>query len=151
MKWKLHVRTSDFSEYELIAANGDKIVFKYNRLQEILRLRFHDQHAVYSLDHVNFEARKFTLKNIYGSEIGSVTKALWNERSGYISFDGLLEKISYRINSDHTSLKIFTDHAEEATCEINPTSSRELMMLVLISLSWNLSIGVTKTAQAVYL
>lgn len=152
MKWTLQVRTSDFSEYELISAEGDKIVYKYNRSQQILRLRFNDQHAVFFFDDVNFSARKYSLKNIYGSEIGSVTKGLWNERSGHVRLDENPEKISYKINSDFTSL-IVNGHKSEATCEINAATlsgAEEQMMLVLISLAWKLSVGATNELDTVY-
>lgn len=144
MKWTLQSSASN-SEFELISADGKKVKFKYSRTQQSIRMRFDENHGVYVLDEGWFGARKFSIRNVYGSEIGTVSKALWKEASGTLLLNDVHEKINYRFNSKVSIVDVREGSMVTDTIAIADGKAEENYMLALIVFSWKQSIATVHT------
>lgn len=139
MKWSFHSSSPDFSAFELIGENSHKIVCKFNSNEGILRLRFDGHYSVFMFENTQLINRKFSITNVYGSEVGTVTRNLWHENTGIISLNhSLPHKLTYKINVFSSSIEV-SEKGVKSICELHslPDVGRELHFIpVLIALAW---------------
>lgn len=145
MNWTLQSDESS-SEYEMISDDGQKVRFKYSRSQQSVRMRFDGNYGVYVLDEGCFEARKFAIRNVYGSEIGHVSKGLWRETSGTITLDDITGKVNYQIDTKNALLQIQTGSVQ-STIYIVDGKNEENYFLSLIVLAWMQAVSVVHTSE----
>ena len=116
--------------------DGQKVKFKYSRNQQSIRMRYNENYGVYVLDEGCFDARKFAIRNVYGSEIGQVSKGLWRETTGTLTLNDVPGKIIYQIDVKKTLIEIRTGSDEKYVIHITDGNFEENFMLSLIVFSW---------------
>lgn len=138
MKWNVLLSPNDFSAYQFTSVDGKEFICKFNKSQGSFRMKYNDLYGVVLADTHQLFHRKFVLTNVYGSEIGLVTKNLWHENTGTVVFNHTGKKINYKIDSYSSFIEITIDNTIHF-CEIKnlPHPGRELhYMPVLIALAW---------------
>lgn len=138
MKWNVQLCADDFSAYGFVAADGNMFSCKYNRGQGSIRMKYNEHHGVLHVDSNHIIHRKFGLSNVYGSEIGMVTRNLWHENTGHIIFNEPANKLNYKIDS-YSSLIQISGNGTEHICELQnlPHPGREShYMPIVIALAW---------------
>ena len=138
MNWKLQLPGNDFSAYEFTSTSGAQLSCKYNRAAGSLRLRLGDHHAVFFVDELQLANRKIIVNNAYGSEIALLTKNLWKENSGTVSFDANSSKIHYKIDSHNYLVEITRDNNVNH-CDLNniPHPGKEQHFIpVILAMAW---------------
>jgi len=124
------------SEFELTSEDGQIIKFKYSHNQQSIRMRYNEHYGVYLLDDDSFVSRKFAIRNVYGSEIGTLSKGLWRENTGTLFFNEVTDKINYHIDQKQSAIQVFTGIREKDTIAIADGNVDENYMLSLIVYSW---------------
>ena len=138
MNWNVQLPSTDFSVYELVSEDGRKVVCKYNRSQGTIRLRYDGHYGVFMIEKDQLINRKFALSNVYGSEIGTVTKNLWHENTGSIAFNNPFHKLNYKIDAYSSFIEV-SEKGANNICEIEsiPHPGREQHYFpILIALAW---------------
>ena len=138
MKWTVQVSSNDFSAYHFTAADGKNFTCKLNRSQGSFRMKSNENYGVVFIDISHLTHRKFVLLNVYGSEIGIVTKNLWHENTGNIILNQSGKKLQYKIDTYSSFIEI---NCEGVTyyCDLQniPHPGREMhYMPILIALAW---------------
>ena len=148
MQWILNNSGSNVSDYQMTCDDGNRIVFKYSRSQQTIRMRCNEHYGVFVLDEGSFTSKKISIRNIYGSEIGALTKSLLRESSGYILLDDFPQKNHYIISSGKGIIElannttIFIDVTKKQDSNINET-----YLLSLIVFSWLQSVTADTTVR----
>lgn len=138
MKWIFQVSTENISEYFLLSAEGEKCSFKYSRLQQSIRIKYQDQRAVFLLDKNSFSTRKSFVRNVYGSEIGTIVKSLLNDQAGTITMLDAASKFHYKILTRENAV-LLSNGGFSALCQVDENDAKaheEFYMLAVIVLSW---------------
>jgi hypothetical protein len=148
MNWTLQPSGNHTTEFELIADDGTKISFKYSRTQQSIRMRFNEHYGVYVLDEGSFIARKFAIRNVYGSEIGTVSKGSWRETTGALVLDDLDKQVNYQINTKSSSVEINSGTSIKVDVGLSDRADEENYLLALIVFSWMQSVSAVQTAGA---
>ncbi|HEX8334406.1 MAG TPA: hypothetical protein VF622_17415 [Segetibacter sp.] len=148
MNWTLQPSGNHTTEFELIADDGQKITFKYSRIQQSIRMRFNEHYGVYVLDEGSFIARRFAIRNVYGSEIGAVSKGSWRETSGHLILNELSEKVNYQINTRSSLIEISTGTSIKVQIGLIDKPTEENYLLALIVFSWMQSVSAVHIAGA---
>lgn len=137
MKWILSNSGPNTSAYEMVREDGSKIVFKYSHSQQSIRMRYNDHYGVYVLDEGGLAGKKIAIRNVYGSEIGMVTKNLLRTTSGSVFFNDSPEIINYVISADQSLIEINGDTSISiAITGSIAESTYELHLLTSIVFSW---------------
>jgi hypothetical protein len=139
--------TGNTSEFELISDDAKRVAFKYSRTQHSIRMRFNDHYGVYVLDEGSLSTRKFSIRNIYGSEIGTVKKGAWRETIGTLHLDGGAEKFSYEIIAKDCLVNISSSTSAKPYIINVDSASEENYMLALIVFSWMQSVSKSQVAE----
>ena len=142
MKWIVEFTNSDHNSYEFLSADGRRFLCKFNRNQGSMRLKFADHFSVFLVDSHQLINRKILLSNVYGSEVGVLTKNLWKENSGQISLDEPYHKINYKIDS-YSSFIELSEGSQTDICEFGPLphpGRSEHFMPLVIAMAWMQSI-----------
>jgi hypothetical protein len=110
-------------------------------------MRFNEHYGVYVLDEGSFAARKFAIRNVYGSEIGTVSKGSWRETTGTLVLNDDSEKFSYQVNSKDSTIAI-TSSSIKSEIKVFDAEAEENFMLALIAFSWMQSVSSVHVAGA---
>jgi hypothetical protein len=137
LKWILNNSGSNISEYQMTCEDGNRIVFKYSLSQQTIRMRCNEHYGVFVLDEGGFISKKISIRNIYGSEIGAITKSLLRETSGYMLLDDFPHKINYIFSSKNSLVEL----ANNSTILIDLNrrdglDANETCLLSVIVFSW---------------
>jgi hypothetical protein len=103
-------------------------------------MRFNDNYGVFVIDEGSFAARKFAIRNVYGSEIGTVSKGSWRETSVSVSLNDLAEKVMYEIDKKELTINIATATSKKNEIISLKEKGDEHFMLVIIAFSWMQSV-----------
>lgn len=142
MNWNVTLLVNELSCYEFVAEDGKIFICKFNSNNGTLRIKFKSYHAVIVTDIHHLFNRKYSLHNVYGSEIGLVTKNMWHENTGNIHFNHSSKKINYKIDHFSSLIEITIDH-QIITCNLSqlPHPGKEKHFTpVLLALSWIVSV-----------
>jgi hypothetical protein len=146
MNWTLQ-STGNPLEFVLLSDDNQKAVFKYSPIQQSIRMRFNEHFGVYVLDEGSFVAKKFSIRNIYGSEIGNVTKGSWRVTSGTLVLDDVPENFTYSINADNSLIEITHRSFVKNEVKVSGTIGEENYFLALIVFSWMQSVTAAHLAE----
>lgn len=150
MKWNVQLSPNDFSAYEFTSEEGRKLFSKYNRNQGSFRMKCNEQYGVLLAETTQLNHRKFTLSNVYGSEIGMLTKNLWHENTGNIMLTQSGKKLHYKIDTYSSFIEINCEGAIQY-CDLKniPHPGREMhYMPILIALGWLYSVPITQKMES---
>jgi hypothetical protein len=146
MKWTLQ-SSGNPSEFVLVSDDDQKITFKYSSAQQSIRMRFNEHFGVYVLDEKGFGAKKLSIRNVYGSEIGYILKGTWRETTGSIALDDISEKYTYEIFSTNSTIEITTASSVKNEVRIIDAMGKESYILALIVFSWMQSVTAVHVAE----
>lgn len=142
MKWTLQSNAGNPSEFQLVSATGNQLTFKYSATQHSIRMHFNEHYGVYVIDEGSFDARKFVIRNIYGSPIGTITKEPWRGISGQLILDGLKAKVNYQLHKKDQSIEI--EAGLKTSTIVLGNDNNEQYMLALIVYAWMQSVTATQ-------
>ena len=142
MKWTFQVSPHNISEYLITSSEGKMLSFKYSQLQRSIRMKYNDHRAVYMLDNKGFSAKKTFLKNVYGSEIGTISKSMLREHTGTVTLNDSLFRLDYKIGVAKHTIDISNEKIS-STCHFSEGWNKEqgeMYMIAMIVLSWMYSV-----------
>ncbi|WP_207492092.1 hypothetical protein [Aridibaculum aurantiacum] len=145
MNWNFEVSPGHIPEYRLHSSEGTQLMFKYNSQQQSIRMKFNNYQGVYLLGDAGISARKFPLLNVYGSEIGTVSKSVINPLQGTIYLEDHY-KITYKINPQQSSVEL--RYKEQVNvCQLGGEWNKAyeaLGLITAIALSWMYAVAVSR-------
>ncbi len=151
MKWNVQLTTNDLSAFEFTSEDGKKLLSKYNRKQGSFRMKLNENYGVFLAETTQLSHRKFVISNVYGSEIGVVTKNLWHENTGNILLTQSGKKLHYKIDTFSSFMEINSEGSTQF-CDFKniPHPGRELhYMPILIALAWLYSVPAKQKLESV--
>lgn len=127
MKWVItNNKKALLQEYHLLEQENTKAIVKYNPAQRSARISVDDKHRLFFIESAGSLTGRYTLKNEYGLEVGSMGNDKWG-KEGYIIIEE--KKFIYTIqNNPLAELTIYDSITNKAlascglTTGINGTS-----------------------------
>lgn len=131
MTWILQSPMTLPGAYRLVSSNSEVISFKYSQSQQTIRMQFGEHYGIFVLDGGSLTSPKFLIRNVYGSEIGSVTKGKRIENTGTLQLNEA-SKFYYSVNTKRNLLEVTSHRLGIVNIELDNASDENILLALMV-------------------